>query len=83
MNKKQISHNDLIKAFEYGIDYGLLIAEQERDSEEWQDAIGCYMQSRKTCSPTSPAPRRELHSETWRNAKKESMLNFIKMFTER
>ena len=24
----------LIKAFEYGVDYGLLLAEQERDSED-------------------------------------------------
>lgn len=52
----------LLKAFEYGIDYGLLIAEQERDSEEVFDAAGCAVYAHKMCVPSSVTRRREPHS---------------------
>jgi hypothetical protein len=71
------SHEDLIKAYEYGIDHGLLIAEQERDSEDLFDSVGCMVHSRKYNAPSSPAPRRQPHSEAWRQAKREALKKFV------
>jgi len=68
---------DLIIAFECGIDYGLLLAEQERDSEDLFDAATCAIMSRRTCLPTSIAQRRGPHSDAWRTAKKDSLRKFI------
>jgi hypothetical protein len=69
----------LFKAYECGIDYGLLIAEQERDSEDMFDAVGCYVHSRKMCVPSNPARRRQPRSEKWRQAKAANMIGFIKL----
>ena len=69
----------LIKAFECGIDYGLLIAEQERDSEDLFDAFLCGTYSRKMCRPSAPAPRRQPRSAEWRKAKEESVRQFIEL----
>ncbi|MCL1951925.1 MAG: hypothetical protein FWF60_03775 [Oscillospiraceae bacterium] len=69
----------LLKAFECGVDYGLLLAEQERDSEDLFDAAACAIMSRRTCLPTSPAPRRMPRSDAWRASKKESLLQFIEL----
>lgn len=56
----------LLKAFEYGVDYGLLLAEQERDSEDLLDAAICASYAKRTCVPSSIAPRRQPHSAVWR-----------------
>lgn len=69
----------LIKAFEYGIDYGLLIAEQERDSEDLFDAFQCGEASRRYNVPSAPAPRRQAHSEEWRKAKCGALAKFIEL----
>lgn len=70
----------LLKAYEYGIDHGLLIAEQERDSEDLFDAFGCYSQSKRTCMPSAVSQRRQPHSQKWRDSKKQSMLDFINLY---
>jgi len=70
----------LLKAFECGVDYGLLLAEQERDSEDLFDAAVCAVMSRRTCLPSSTAPRRMPHSDAWRTAKKESLRQFIDLY---
>jgi len=77
---KRIS--DLLKAYEYGIDYGLLISEQERDSEGLFDAAGCAVYSRKMCLPSATAPRRQPRSAEWREAMASSFEKFIKLISE-
>lgn len=67
----------LLKAFECGIDYGLLIAEEERDNEDVFDAFLCAQVARKMCVPSVPARRRQPRSENWRKAKRESYSQFI------
>lgn len=76
------THEDLLKAYEYGVDYGLLIAEQERDSEDLFDAVGCMVFSRKFNVPSIAARRRQPHSEAWRKAKADSMKSFIELFVK-
>jgi len=69
---------ELIKAFEYGADYGLLLAEQERDGDLMGDAMVCASLTNRHCVPvyptnTSRAPR----SDKWRQSKKDSFDKFI------
>ena len=75
-------HETLMMAFEAGIDYGLLLAEEERDSEDWFDACQCSVFARKTNIPSTTAKRRMPHSEKWRQAKRDSYLRFLKHIAE-
>lgn len=63
--------------FCWGIDYGQLLMEEERDSEDWADAFHGAVFARKMCMPANPIERRQPHSQEWRNAKKESFLKFM------
>lgn len=72
----------LLKAFECGIDYGLLIAEEERDSEDLFDAFLCVQVARKMCVPSVPAQRRQPRSENWRKAKRESYLKIFGLIAD-
>ena len=83
MNKEQQRNSqaplqlDVITAFKifnYGVDYGQLLMEQERESEEWADAFNCCLVSRKTAMPAMPIERRQAHSEDWKQAKKKSYI---------
>lgn len=74
--------NELMMAYECGIDYGLLLAEEERDSEDCFDAAGCAVYASRMCIPSTPAPRRRPRSETWRAAKRDSMSKFLKLVVE-
>lgn len=70
---------DIVTAFtifNYGVDYGLLIAERERENEEWADAFNCFLFSQKTAMPAIPLERRRCHSEKWITAKKKSFEDF-------
>ena len=62
--------------FNYGVDYGLLIAERERENEEWADAFNCFLFSQKTAMPAMPSERRHLHTEKWLSTKKKSFERF-------
>lgn len=62
--------------FNYGVDYGLLIAERERENEEWADAFNCFLFSQKTAMPAIPLERRRCHSGKWITAKKKSFEDF-------
>lgn len=62
--------------FNYGVDYGLLIAERERENEEWADAFNCFLFSQKTAMPAIPLERRRCHSEKWITVKKKSFEDF-------
>jgi hypothetical protein len=72
----------LLQAFECGIDYGLLLAEEERDSEDMFDAFLCGEAGRKFNVPSIPARRRQPHSMEWRNAKRESFKNFADLLAQ-
>lgn len=62
--------------FPGGVDYGQLLMEEERDTEDCADAFNCYFVARKTAMSSVPIPRRQPHSEKWRNAKRESFNKF-------
>lgn len=64
------------KIFNYGVDYGQLLMEQERKNEEWADAFNCCLVSRKTAMPSMPIERRHAHSDNWKNAKRKSIVDF-------
>lgn len=70
------------KIFNYGVDYGQLLMEQERDNEEWADALNCCLVSRKTAMPAMPIERRQVHSEDWKQAKLNSLTAFKKLLSE-
>lgn len=76
-----LSKELIIKIFEYGVDYGLLLAESERQNEEWFDGFQGEKISKKFHSPSSPAPRRQRHSEAWIAAKKQSLIKFAEILT--
>lgn len=75
-------YKGLLKAFEYGIDYGLLLAEQERDSEDLLDATICASYARRICIPSSIAPRRQPHSAAWRKEMGRGLLRLIDLIKE-
>ena len=68
---------DIMTAYECGIDHGLLLAEQERDSEDFFDATGCAVYSARMCVPSIPPRRRQPRSEAWRAAKQVSLDRFL------
>lgn len=68
--------------FCWGVDYGQLTMERERENEEWFDAFNGYFVAQKTSMPANPAPRRQLHSEKWFEAKKKSYDDFIEFLTK-
>ena len=72
----------LIKAFECGVDYGFLLAEQERDSEDVYDACQCSVFAKKMCMPSTTAQRRQPHSKAWREAMLKSVAKFIELCKE-
>lgn len=74
-----MSAQDLIVAYECGIDYGLLMAENERDSEDVFDAAGCAAFSARMCVPSIPAARRKPRGEAWRKAKRDAMSKFLEL----
>lgn len=73
-----ISIATAFQIFKWGIDYGQLIAEQERELEDYADAFGCCLVARKTAMPSVPIQRRQLHSEKWFAAKRASLEAFQK-----
>lgn len=72
----------LFDIFLWGVDYGQLTMEEEREQEEWADAFqGCII-DQKFSMPSMPAPRRQLHSDKWFNAKRESFKKFKSFIQE-
>lgn len=70
------------KIFCWGVDYGQLTMEKERENEELFDAFICYNHAQKTAMPSTDAPRRHLHSDKWQTAKKKSYEDFINFLIE-
>lgn len=63
--------------FSWGIDYGQLLMEEERDTEDLADAFHGAIFARKMCMPAQPIERRQPHSKEWRAAKRESLNKFM------
>ena len=40
------------------------------------DDFNCYFVARKTAMPSNPTPRRQPHSDKWREAKRKGWENF-------
>ncbi len=77
----EIDVKTAFQIFSWGVDYGQLTMEREREQEEWTDAFNGYFVARKTAMPANTIKRRQLHSEKWFEAKKKSwddFLDFIK-----
>ncbi|MFV0501703.1 MAG: hypothetical protein ACK5MH_08965 [Bacteroidales bacterium] len=73
---------DIFDIFCMGVDYGQLLMEQERDSEDWADAFqGCII-SDKYSMPSQIAPRRQPHSDKWREAKLNSYKKFLDIIAQ-
>lgn len=70
---------DLFAIFCLGVDYGQLIMEEERDNEDIFDGFQGYLVDRKYGTPFQVAPRRQPHSEKWREAKRESYKKFLEI----
>jgi len=73
---------NIVKIFEYGVDYGLLLAEQERQGEELFDAFQGSAFSAKFAMPSAPAERRQLRSDKWFEAKKKSLVEFAEIYSK-
>ena len=57
----------LADAFNMGMTYGLLKAEEERESESNFDSAVCYLTDEKFQSPSIPAKKRQPHGKEWFN----------------
>ena len=73
---------DLLKAYEYGVNYGLYLAEMERISEEVYDAGLCGAYSRKMCLPSPQTQRRQARSKEWQEAMGAGQMQFLKLLVE-
>lgn len=77
-----VTSKQLFEIFSWGVDYGQLTMEEEREQEEWADAFQGVIIDKKYSMPSQPAPRRLLHSEKWFNAKRESFKKFQNFLIE-
>ncbi len=74
MTKKGgMTSQNLLEIFKLGVDYGQLLMEEERDSEDWADAFQGYIIDSIYSMPANIAPRRQPHSDEWRQARKDSL----------
>ncbi len=67
---------DLFDIFCFGVDYGQLLMEQERQGEGFFDAFLGTVYSNKFSMPMAQTLTRRVHSEKWFNAKKKSLNEF-------
>lgn len=73
---------DIFDVFCLGVDYGQLLMERERDGEDWADAFQGVIVDSKHCMPSQIAPRRQPHSEKWREAKLNSYKKFLELVAQ-
>lgn len=57
--------NILADTFNMGMAYGLLKAEEERESETAFDGAICYLTDEKFQSPSIPTKKRQPHQKEW------------------
>jgi len=72
-----LSIDQIGKIFEWGIDYGQFLMEQERDSEDLFDAALCSVYSKKMSMPSQQATRRQPHTQKWREVKAGGFKKFM------
>lgn len=70
---------NLLELFKMGVDYGLLLAEQERDNEDITDAFQGVIIDERYSMPANTPPRRLPRSDEWRNAKSESLYKALEI----
>ena len=73
---------ELFVAYEAGLDYGLYLAELERMSEGFYDAVLCASQSPRMCLPTAPARRRQDRSKEWQEAMGAGQGKFLNLLVK-
>jgi len=78
LSKKEII-DIMEKCFYYGVGYGQVLMEEERESEEFFDAFIGHCIDKKYNSPSHPTERRQAHSEKWFEAKKHGFKNLQKL----
>lgn len=69
----------LMQVFRYGVDYGQLLMELERDDEDTADAFQGVIIDEKYSMPSQLAPRRLPHSDEWKKAKSESLYKALEI----
>lgn len=69
--------------FLWGVDYGQLLMEEERDSEDLLMATMGSIYAKKTSMPMGIVEKRQPHSQKWRDAKKKGLTNFLELCKER
>jgi hypothetical protein len=78
---QRITQQTIWDVFWWGVDYGQLLMEEERETEELFDAAVGYIGTRKYNKPSHPVRRRQLHSEKWFNAKRSGYEKFLDIYT--
>ena len=73
---------NIVDIFKMGVDYGQLLMEEERDYEDIADGFQGMIISHKYQMPSAIAPRRQPHSEEWRQAKKKSLKKFQELLSK-
>lgn len=73
---KAITQEILWQIFKWGIDYGQLLAESERENEQFANAFQGIIFANKTAMPCTEVTR-EIHSKEWIAAKNKSITDFI------
>jgi hypothetical protein len=77
-----ITKENVCEVFWWGVKYGQLLMEEERENEEMFDAFLCAVGSHKFALPTTQVRRRQIHSEKWFDTMREGHKNFIKYYAE-
>ncbi len=71
-----VTEIDLFDIFCFGVDYGQLLMEQERQGEGLFDAFLGTVFDNKFSMPMANTQTRQVHSEKWFDAKKKSLNEF-------
>jgi hypothetical protein len=72
-------YDRLQKAFNCGVGFGLLLAEEERDREDLFEALKCRIHSKEMCLPSVTTHRRKPRDSEWRQEVRDSYLEFLGM----
>ena len=79
MAMKKNTEIDLFDIFSFGVDYGQLLMEEERQGEGLFDAFLGTAFSNKFAMPMAQIGTRQVHSENWFNAKRKSVKEFSEL----
>jgi hypothetical protein len=70
---------DLIEVFYWGVGYGQLLMEEERDAEDWGDAFQGYVIGNSHAMPSQSAPRRLPKPAEWRQSMRAGYRQFLRL----